>query len=872
MKNKLLFTFIALLLVIFTLTSCDGILGGDPNNQNKPDPPQGEPTKIDTIVFFDPTLDNLIMPVRTKMMDIVMPVTTVTDPTIAPTDGEVVFGESDRAITAAAKQKLAELLEADRDNDTGYVIYSDGKNVAVYWMHENMASLAISDFVEECIDDNRLIVEAGVVKSEHFELSEYEKEMYWLNLESEAPADVVAAFRTVYAFYEGDNLLDWIANLWDPEVGGFYYSRSARDYEGFLPDIESTNFALGLLSSLGAMTDRNTQLPLDMQLAILNFAKSMQSKNDGYFYHKQWAQDKSQLNVDRYGRDLATATSLITSFYIDTDGDGVKEKQYPNYCIPGSTKCKEHTDTDYRCTFPVETVAAIADSVNATSPLSSGVSAAVSKVSTSVVTPTASNRPDYSSAAAFRKWLEEYNKGDAVKENSGNAHNIAELRLEIIAHGYLDVVLDYLDEVQAEIFEEQVRDGETPTGAWQKTANFRAVWGIYKYLAIYNVSKAQSREIDLKYVPYMLDTCITVISAPAESTYHVNDVMNQWTAISRIITNVEWYHGKDKAEEVKQYVRENVTAQTILGNLEKVRPFKVADGSFGYTTEGKSLATIYGVPISLGLVEGDLNSAVLAHNVYRTMYTAIGYTPVPLCEPSDLDRFLGIIEGCEPIDKIEIEAEELTFDDVEDMTLVTSTQKTPEFSLEVTADPTDSGNNVLHFTSGTAAAQADSAGFIPSKYGNGCIVAEFKMYVSSETDDGYIFQISMGSASRFTMHKSGSKIILKARPDFDANVDIEDVLVTTTDTWFKVRIERYDNDGTDEGKPITKIFLDDEYLTSTGVYANSHLGNAPNSSFGKMNFYSMRVTYTDVYFDDCYFALESKIYNAENNNISDSRG
>ena len=56
-----------------------------------------------------------------------------------------------------------------------------------------------------------------------------------------------ALYRSLRSFaseINGEVLCEWLANLYDSEQGGFYYSASARDYEGFLPDIESTKQAI----------------------------------------------------------------------------------------------------------------------------------------------------------------------------------------------------------------------------------------------------------------------------------------------------------------------------------------------------------------------------------------------------------------------------------------------------------------------------------------------------------------------------------------------------------------------------------------------------------------------------------------------------
>ena len=50
--------------------------------------------------------------------------------------------------------------------------------------------------------------------------------------------DGADALRYLYEMYN-EGMYLWIAGLWEPEIGGFYFSNSARDHEGFLPDLES---------------------------------------------------------------------------------------------------------------------------------------------------------------------------------------------------------------------------------------------------------------------------------------------------------------------------------------------------------------------------------------------------------------------------------------------------------------------------------------------------------------------------------------------------------------------------------------------------------------------------------------------------------
>ena len=103
----------------------------------------------------------------------------------------------------------------------------------------------------------------------------------------------------------------WLAGLWEPEIGGFYYSNSGRDHEGFLPDIESTCQALNMVQNLGMLDfcDRNMRegLPLWMQKKVLAFAEGLQAE-DGLFYHPQWGKD---ISPSRRGRDFTWSKDII---------------------------------------------------------------------------------------------------------------------------------------------------------------------------------------------------------------------------------------------------------------------------------------------------------------------------------------------------------------------------------------------------------------------------------------------------------------------------------------------------------------------------------------------------------------------------------
>lgn len=128
----------------------------------------------------------------------------------------------------------------------------------------------------------------------------------------EAAVDEV---RKIYKMFTTDMLI-WYAGLWEPEIGGFYYSNSARDHEGFLPDVESTAQAVGYISTMCGLSedvnDSDTALakwPERYQKKISDFAYNLQDE-DGCFYHPQWGKE---ITPTRRGRDGGWARRLITA-------------------------------------------------------------------------------------------------------------------------------------------------------------------------------------------------------------------------------------------------------------------------------------------------------------------------------------------------------------------------------------------------------------------------------------------------------------------------------------------------------------------------------------------------------------------------------
>ena len=121
---------------------------------------------------------------------------------------------------------------------------------------------------------------------------------------------LVEKIAELYAVYDR-RMIKWLAELYDPETGGFYYSVPARDTEGFLPDIESTYGVLAAFHSMGMIRKYGENfadaVPSWLSTRVGEFISGLQDP-DGYFYQPQWGKDVSLL---RRSRDLTCAKYLL---------------------------------------------------------------------------------------------------------------------------------------------------------------------------------------------------------------------------------------------------------------------------------------------------------------------------------------------------------------------------------------------------------------------------------------------------------------------------------------------------------------------------------------------------------------------------------
>ena len=861
MKNKLLLVIAALLATVSLMTSCS--LFGD-NDQDGDDI-----LAYDKIIYVDEDLD--LSNVLSGMRSIVGVGVKLQSASDAPeTKGEVVFGDTARTITAKAKAKLAEELDKSSRYDIGYIIYAEGGSVAVYWQDPAMANSAVARFITVVINEKRLSFDDGILAYEYYLKRDFDAEKDWINISTQTTPDVIASLKRLNSYFDGDKLIEWMANLYDPDIGGFYYSRDARDYEPFKPDLESTDFILAAIVKNGAISDYN-ELPEEIRREILEFTWSTQSANDGYFYHPQWPQDKNQLNTDRYGRDISWATTIIRNLDLDTDGDGVLEDQYPLYCAPNGNKCALHNGTSETCSFPVATAYyTSAFSTNVTTTVTTEVSAAVSRLTSSTVKATAASyRPDYSSAANFEKWLLEYNAD--IKVNSGKAHNLAALIGEITNHGYAKIVYDHLYQVQKEVLEEQLKAGEEPTGLWQKTVDYNAVWGLLKYSGFYTNGNFGGPFYE-ECIPYAVKTCIKVIKMEADGNYHMNDLYNMWTGINNLINIVRLRNkNTEMLNTIYDLVRADAT-ELIDCTIARLGAFKQEDGSFSYNSDGTTQPKVYGTNVCFGRKEGDVNAVHLACNMYCSIFNCLGLDLVPIFTHADGETFIDILLDSESINKKKQASEAIDYESQGYRTTISTSLRSSGAKVTDDADPVRAGNRVLNFK--TAVGAGDYLYFHPTGYGDNCYLFETEMYVSSSSNNptGQLYQISIGSLFMLELSLQGDKVIIEVDQDSFSGAGEEYIGSFSLDTWTTLRIECY-NMSEENGLtvPHLKLWIDDIIAGDSTNYIGYGKSAPSDAGFTSVQFYTLVNASAECYFDNTYVSKETKVYDAYDDSIWDSR-
>ena len=282
---------------------------------------------------------------------------------------------------------------------------------------------------------------------------------FYLEIEKSHGKKIAEATESFYSIYT-DRIYEWLAGLWDKEVGGFYYSNSARDNEPYFPDIESTSQAFNFLHSEG-IVDRFDGFPTKMKDKAVKFIAFCQDPEDGYFYHKGWGKN---ISTSRRTRDMGKGLAVIRGFGASP--------LYP---------------TAYE-RLEAASAAGTTEAENTTVP------------------------EHLRSEAALKKYLDELDlNGLKTKGASyGCGSRIGQQFAEIKAAGLGDFCIDYLNSKQYE------------NGLWEKELSYGSINGLMKISGAYcamsrelpHIENAFNAALDIAVLDTRIDGLVSVYNPP----------------------------------------------------------------------------------------------------------------------------------------------------------------------------------------------------------------------------------------------------------------------------------------------------------------------------------------------------------------------
>ncbi len=388
-----------------------------------------------------------------------------------------------------------------------------------------------------------------------------------------AAEEFIASLKELYSLYE-PQMIDWLAGLYDPGVGGFYYSNSARDNDSIefkggnyrlLPDAESTYQALNMLDSSGVTEDYGRDLPEFMRQQIVSFIISLQNEN-GYFYHAQWGREMTDSRISRRSRDLRWSESILSSF-------GARPLYTTPSGIVGSSDMGAISAVKVR----------------------SSADGGTRRV-------TNENLQDKESFVKYLSGLDIANRSYGVgSELTTQSAEILERdrQLALIGADYslMNILIQWLNEHQ-----------HSDTGHWHTASDYYAVNGILKITGIYNAAEMP--------IPNAAATARSAIDAiiSAEQMSAVVDLYNTWSGVNNVVKNLRKFGGEAGCETADNIVRELLllAPKAIRCSGSKIAEFKKPDGSFSYGREYSS-KTSMGMPVALPeSYEGDVNATSLS--------------------------------------------------------------------------------------------------------------------------------------------------------------------------------------------------------------------------------------------------------------------
>lgn len=668
------------------------------------------------------------------------------------------------------------------NNSIGYVIFAIGNEVAIAYSNEDARDLAFDYFVTNYSVET-LNVSDGELAS-YFNADALRGAMYasyfntlrdtLVKANVENADAIVNGISNIYGNMYSGEILTWIASLYDPDIGGFYYSNSARDTVGFYPDLESTSQATAMLERLGIVSAASNNFYFTTELVgetihntMLNWVRGLQSADDGCFYHPQWEGE----SASRVGRDIDSAIHLFGRL-----------QERPYYDIPGVT------DEKYQgIGAPAVATSALTGKLSA-----SGISA-VSKV-VAVADDTTSSLPtylqsignwaDYLAGLGFNETGRSYPAGNTISsihrlvtqaDNDYAAAKEAETAPDISAYSqyipnylttttpYVDYLENYLNSIQAD------------NGFWEAgTPTWAGLNGLMKISAAYS-SYGRTIQKSLAAFNSSLQVAQSGRSGKESACY----IFNAWTCLSSMLGLV----AKNDTEENFATAKASLLAAApnliaISYDVYSHHALKNEDGEiYGFSYYEDSPMN-YSQSAHVGysdVPEADINSTMLASSSFLgVLFSTLNYAVdenlqdgvravklIPLWNyKTDLDIFVEAWKAAPKVDKSIPEPEIIDFNDGEMDNSIRLTLGSSGNTSEILAAPdkTDDLALKLHYETaaeGGSVADDTDYGYMYVKFvdqlaeGN-TYYYEMDLFVESSNTDALFMQYLLLDATKTT--------------------------------------------------------------------------------------------------------------------------
>ncbi len=467
--------------------------------------------------------------------------------------------------------------------------------------------------------------------------------------------DVATAIQGMTDRLFGTDTYTWLAGLYDPKTGGMYYSNSARDNFGYLPDIESTAQGFGLMGSLG-VADAGIILTPEQKARIGAWMQMMQSNRDGYFYHPQWG---TNISSSRRSRDLTqNGQGLLNSYGKEWFFD------HPEYRL-GNTGAKQGVANELTYSLSASSAYLVSRVVLASS---DSVDESLPKhlLTLDAYKQYLKDQWKLKTSLSTEENLDTQNKSNIIYYNNcyGFGNTITAQGAQIIARdkkaggdgeydkgedGFVEATIDFLNERQAEAQAERAKLGFDPNGLWEVDvvvkgstvtdyeSTYYTISGLLKIIGIYNKMGAR-----LPYAKEAAYSAIKMIMGDAAAYKAAGEaivsVYNPVNATNGVLNNIRNYGDAATRDatvaEIRKYMADNAL-QIVEATEAKIALYRCEDGSYGYNISGSS-ASSQGAPAAVpGTKEGDVNGTALAVGARSAMLSCLGLSSIPLLPKYD---------------------------------------------------------------------------------------------------------------------------------------------------------------------------------------------------------------------------------------------